>query len=187
MIDTRFEPQKATQVAHRFLALSGGEMSYMRLIKLMYMADRKAYAELERPITGDKYFSMDNGPVLSTVLNIIKDDSYIPPSEKSYWNKHIYKNAQYSVKIKSECDYDELSDSEIAIIDSIHEEFKGKDRWEVRNYCHEKLPEWKGPKGTSIRISPEEILSNVGKSSEEIEEIREELESVNYLKEILGA
>jgi len=42
-------------------------MKYLGLLKLLYLADRDALKEIERPITGDRYFSLKNGPVLSRV------------------------------------------------------------------------------------------------------------------------
>ena len=46
-------------------------MSYMKLIKLLYLADREALLRWGRPITFDAYVSMDRGPVLSSVLDLI--------------------------------------------------------------------------------------------------------------------
>ena len=37
----------------------------MRFIKLMYLSDRKAMELYGFPISGDHYFSMNKGPVLS--------------------------------------------------------------------------------------------------------------------------
>ncbi len=46
-------------------------MSYMKLIKLLYLADREALARWGRPITTDTYVAMKHGPVLSYILNLI--------------------------------------------------------------------------------------------------------------------
>src|ERR1022692_1541243 len=43
-------------------------MNYMLLIKLLYLLDRRALSLWGRPVTGDDYFSMKYGPVLSEVL-----------------------------------------------------------------------------------------------------------------------
>ncbi len=60
-------------------------MSYMKLIKLLYLADREALARWGRPITTDSYVSMKHGPVLSEVLNLITD----PLSDQTFWARHI--------------------------------------------------------------------------------------------------
>ena len=55
----RFNEKKATQAAARFLRLCKGCMNYMKLIKLLYIADREALLRWGRPITTDAYC---NGP-----------------------------------------------------------------------------------------------------------------------------
>jgi uncharacterized phage-associated protein len=64
----RFNERKATQAAAYLLKRRGGKMSYMKLIKLLYFADRVALSRFGRPITTDRYVSMDRGPVLSHIL-----------------------------------------------------------------------------------------------------------------------
>ena len=44
-------------------------MNYMKLIKLLYLADRQ-HCWWQQPITGDKYYSMP-WSVVSTILDII--------------------------------------------------------------------------------------------------------------------
>src|SRR5450756_2974830 len=51
----RFREERTTQAAAYLLRLRGGRMSYMKLIKLIYFADRRALLELVRPITFDQW------------------------------------------------------------------------------------------------------------------------------------
>jgi uncharacterized phage-associated protein len=69
-----FNEAKATQAAARLLKLRGGSMSYIKLMKLLYLADREALIRWGRPITTDRYVSMDNGPVLSRIYNLIRNE-----------------------------------------------------------------------------------------------------------------
>ena len=46
-----FNEAKATQAAARLLFLRGGTMSYVKLIKLLYLADREALIRWGRPVT----------------------------------------------------------------------------------------------------------------------------------------
>jgi len=46
----RFQHERATQAAARLLQRRGGRMSYMKLLKLLYLADRKALLSVGRPI-----------------------------------------------------------------------------------------------------------------------------------------
>jgi hypothetical protein len=43
------DPEKATEAAAKFLKLRGGRMSYLKLIKLLYLLDREALLRWGRP------------------------------------------------------------------------------------------------------------------------------------------
>src|SRR6266480_2169456 len=66
-----FDPLKAAQAASVLLKEEGGRMSRLRLLKLLYIADRESIAETLRPITGDEVVAMDHGPVLSMTYRFI--------------------------------------------------------------------------------------------------------------------
>ncbi len=62
-------------------------LKYLGLLKMLYIADRLALKTMDQPITGDRYVSMDYGPVLSGVYDLIKGqpvDSALP-----LWSKYI--------------------------------------------------------------------------------------------------
>src|SRR4029077_8119875 len=69
----RFNEAKAAQAAARLLKLRGGRMSFLKLIKLLYVVDREALLGGGRPVTTDQYVSMDKGPVLSKIYDLITD------------------------------------------------------------------------------------------------------------------
>lgn len=54
------------------LYLNGKSMNYTKLIKELYFSDREALRTKGFSITGDIYYSMKKGPVLSNLLNLIK-------------------------------------------------------------------------------------------------------------------
>ncbi len=82
----RFNIEKATEAVAYLLQLYGkGEpIKFMRILKLLYIADRSAFQEWERPITYDNYVSMDNGQVLSNTYNLMKRESQFDE-----WDEHI--------------------------------------------------------------------------------------------------
>ncbi|WP_419167442.1 hypothetical protein [Candidatus Palauibacter sp.] len=49
----RYKQAKTTQLAGEFLRLAGGRMSYMKLIKLLYLVDRRSLLERGVPVTYD--------------------------------------------------------------------------------------------------------------------------------------
>ena len=86
-IQFRFHPEKAVEAAAILLKLHGKPMKYLGLLKILYIADRIALQRIEQPITGDHYVSMDYGPVLSKVYDLIKGqpvDDALP-----LWSKFI--------------------------------------------------------------------------------------------------
>jgi uncharacterized phage-associated protein len=187
MIRFQFNEAKATQAAALLLKENGGKMNYMKLIKLLYLADREALAKWERPITGDNYFSMDNGPILSRVLDKINSGRN-PHAVKSYWHKHISSPEGYNVKLlKHEPGYDELSQREKELLIDIFEKYESYDQWQMVDICHNILSEWHDPKGTSIPIWIEDILKAVNKTDREIAIINNEITNLYYVKTVLSA
>lgn len=68
-----FKFDKALQAAAYLLRRETcREMNYMRLLKVLYLADRESIRESGAPITGDKIAAMERGPVLSGVFDLIK-------------------------------------------------------------------------------------------------------------------
>jgi uncharacterized phage-associated protein len=94
----RFNEKKATQAAAYLLKRRGGTMSYMKLIKLLYLADRKALVRWGRPITTDRYLSMERGPALSHVLDLATDGEN--PGSDSIWAAVISEPSNYEVSLK---------------------------------------------------------------------------------------
>ena len=66
-----FDERKAAQAAVYLIKKRSDQINYMKLNKLLYLADRKALFEAGQPITGDRMVSMPKGPVLSDILDLI--------------------------------------------------------------------------------------------------------------------
>ncbi len=179
----KFNEKKTTQAVALFLEKNGGKMSYMKLIKLLYLVDRQALRLWERPLTGDIYFSMKHGPVLSNVLDIINNGE--GPDGNSYWYKYITAPSNYKVELKKDLPTpDTLSKRELELIDELDKKFKGLTQWDMVEICHEILPEWENVKNKQIKINT--ILKEVNKSDDEIKAIEEDVLNLNYVEEILS-
>ena len=168
----RFNEVKATQAAGRLLTRRGGRMSYMKLIKLLYLADREALGRWGRPITTDKYVSMDKGPVLSHVLDRINEGS--APNDPSFWAEHITHCEDYCVSLAKNPGDGKLSEAEDKVLDEIFEKFGNMTRWELVDYVHT-LPEWKNPNGGALPIEYRDILKALKKKPADIDAIEGEL------------
>lgn len=180
----QFREDKATEAACHLLSRGGGRMNYMKLIKLMYLADRKALLSHGRPITFDYYVSMKHGPVLSGVLDRINEGD--PPSEESIWHRHIRRSARYAVEAKGECAVQSLSEAERTILDEVYADFGTIDRWKLVDRLHESLREWKDPGGSSAPIGYRDILLAGGKSELDADVIEAELEELALADRLFG-
>lgn len=67
----RYREDKATQTAARLLSHAGGRLPVLKLMKLLYLAERRAIVEYGRPMVFDSYCSMPHGPVMSFTLDRI--------------------------------------------------------------------------------------------------------------------
>ncbi len=160
-------------------------MSYLKLIKLLYLLDRTALERWERPVTGDRYVSMKLGPVLSNVRDLIVWEQ--PGNESDLWHQLIQKVGTYDVELKEAVEPDSLSQRELDLIDEIFKKFGQMGKFELAEYTHT-LPEWKKPE-TDNSASPleyEDILKGIGKTPEEVSEICREIQDVNHVAGLVG-
>src|SRR5437870_12867841 len=87
-----FNSEKAIQAAAALLRFDEArQMSYLRLLKLLYIADRESLKETGRPITGDHTVAMEHGPVLSAVFDLIKGQHSAWKAWSEYFKKSGYR------------------------------------------------------------------------------------------------
>jgi uncharacterized phage-associated protein len=178
----QFNEAKAAQAAGRLLKLRGGQMSYMKLIKLLYLVDREALLRWGRPVTTDQYVSMDRGPVVSKIYDLITDEP--KPDAPSVWYSLISIPERFSVSLTQDPPpSDELSVAEERLIDEVFSEYGRMSRWELVEMSHT-LPEWKNPEGSSIPLSYEDILRAAKKPEDEVRETMQELENLGAVQSL---
>jgi uncharacterized phage-associated protein len=180
----RFNEKKATQLAAAFIERSGGTLNYMKLIKLMYMADRAALLGWERSITGDAYLAMKHGPVLGNTYSMISDGQ--SPLENSFWFEYIERNGSYDVSLSKPCPPSNLSTVERKLIDEVFEEYGHYDKWKLVDLLHEVLPEWSDPARGVFPIYVKDILQSAGVSAEQAAKVEEDLANLQEAKVLLG-
>lgn len=169
----KFNEKKTSQMAALLLTMRGGRMSYMKLIKLLYFVDREALIRFGRPITNDRYVSMDHGPVLSKTYSLMVEGQAF--DESSYWTTHISEPiGNKEVKLLQDPGTDELSESEVELAKEVFRLYGHLNRWDVVNITHE-LPEWEDPQGSSIPIHYKDILQFTNKTPTEIAAIIHEM------------
>lgn len=154
-------------------------MSRLRLIKLLYMADRDSLRETGAPITGDSAFAMKNGPVLSQTYDLIKGE-HVRAGE---WRR-FFVNCGHLVQLADDPGTGRLSKYEIAKLNEISEKFRVKDAWDMVEVTHG-LAEWHDPGASSRRIPLKDILTAVGRG-DDIKEIEEDAEAETFFDHVLG-
>lgn len=186
-IQFQLHPQKSVQVAAMFLRLHKKPMHHLKLMKMLYMADRRSLEQIETTMTGDRYFSMEFGPVLSNVYNLIKG-VYENPDDQSFWSKHISARRNHTLSLLEDPGSGKLCEFEEDLICEIHEQYKDWDRFDLAEETHRLFPEWEEPpEGIgSIPIKIETTLYWIGKSNEEIQDIEETVKYYIDLDRVLA-
>jgi len=174
-----FREEKAAQAAALLLQLSGGRLKYIHLLKMLYLADRESLLQTGHPITGDHFVSMDHGPVLSRIYDLIKSERRVP----SPWREMVRTEAYHSVLTQVEPDLGELSPFEDDLLRQVHSTYAGMDPFDLCDLLHDpKLcPEWHDPHGSMIPIAPEELLRQWGRSEEWIRAVEAEIDAEAYM------
>lgn len=177
-----FNEEKATAAAAYLLKLRGGRMSHLKLIKLLYLADREAWRRWGFNITTDRYVSMPHGPVVSRIYDLMT----VEEPGQTFWSQHVSPPRNWEVELLGEAPSSRLSRAETKLLDEIFAAYGTWDRWRLRDFTHT-LPEWKDPHGSSAPIQERDILAAQGIPNDEIEEILAELAAVDTANQVLGS
>lgn len=179
----RFDEKKATQVAGLFLTLrrQRGRMSYMKLIKLMYLADREALMRWGWSMTNDAYVSMEHGQVLSATYNLMKEKA----PRRSYWKRFISEpTTRKEIKMIRDPETGELSRADRELIQEIFDKYGHLDRWALAKITHD-LPEYRETKRRSLSVEYADVLLKAKRASpEEVEKTLGELHSLAVMQSL---
>ena len=162
-----FNVEKLIQICNYMVKKNDYSLNYTKLIKMLYIADKEALKSSIQTITGDSYVSMDNGPVLSKLYDLIMG-KYRKGDAQSLWNSRFIRDGYNLIAAIEKIPHSELSSFEMQTLDQIYNHFEKYSLGQLIDYVH-KFPEWKDPSGSSIPIMPQEILESVGRTNEEIE------------------
>ena len=179
----RFGTRKIVEAAATLLRSEAcRRMSYLRLLKLLYIADRESLRERGRPIVGTRPVAMNYGPVLSEVLDLVNGQH----PDEAIWSEFIRKDG-YAVALDKDPGVLALSRREIAKLTETAEEYRTWDDWQIVNHTHS-FDEWKqnNVPGTSTTIPLEDILRAVGRT-DEVGIILQEAEETVALRRLLSS
>jgi hypothetical protein len=161
--------------------MNGGKLNVLHLIKMLYAADRTALVGWQRTITGDRFVSMKNGPILSRIYDLMC--GRILGSDMEAWNAVFNPRDGNIISLKGEeVDLGPLSKREMEALREAFQKFNKVPAGQLVKFLHKVLPEWKDPGESSAPIDPRAILFHAGMSQEQVAEIESELELVQSAK-----
>lgn len=184
-----FNERKVAQMAAFFLQRNGGSLSILKLMKLLYLADRKALDIYEEPISGDRMVSMPHGPVLSKTLELMNGAGF---SADQGWDSWVADRADRMLSLKEchlsahELDLPALSESELEVLSETQAEYGDKEAWVLRNFTHDKCAEWEDPNGSSRPISYESVFRALGRDAESAKSAQQRIDSFNSTDELFS-
>jgi uncharacterized phage-associated protein len=178
-----FDEHKTTEAASIILGASGGRMRYIRLLKLLYLADRMAWEEWERPITFDVYASLQKGPVPSITYDIIRDRA---AGRGGFWSAYVERDGKFRLRLRDMPKINRLSSAEVDLIQSLVAKYKSTSDWDLVDIVH-KLPEYDDPGTSSQAIPWPRVLKELRYSESDIGRIRSQLREEAELDRLLGA
>lgn len=170
----RFEVEKVIQAAAVLLGTAHGKrMTRLRLLKLLYIADRESLAETESPITGDTVAAMDHGPVLSETYNLIKGEAF-----DAYRWRQFFDVSEQDIELKADPGVEALTRYDVRKLREVAARFERDDDYDIAEYTHS-FEEWirnKPPRKSSRPIDFPDILEALG-MQDDLEEILAEAKS----------
>jgi uncharacterized phage-associated protein len=185
-----FNEQKAAQVAAWFIGQSGGVMPHLKLMKLMYLAERESMKRSGYPMMGDRLVALKHGPVLSQTLNHINDAA--PSSPLTGWDSWVSDRADNQVAlVKPLCqaELDELSRADLAVLGHVWAECGHMSKYQIRDYTHRPdiCPEWRNPGDSMLPIAYADVFRALGYGAEQAAEMAAEVEAQHAIDTALAA
>ncbi len=134
-------------------------MNYMRLLKVLYIAEREILAEASTPLTGSSVVAMKRGPVLEDVLHLIRGEH----SATAKWAAYIQVD-RFSLEMIRDPGVKLLSRYVSRKLEEVATRYENFDEWAMVDVTH-RLPEWQrnDPGDSSKEIPLAHILEAVGR------------------------
>lgn len=137
-----FDYKKATQAINYLAKKEGGQIDKLKLIKLVYFADRYHLRRYGRPIANDEYLAMPLGPVGSSVKDIAEFSDFLDKTELGYAANYLGRGGLENTVVSiADVDTDVFSKSELEALDFAYSEFGNKSASTLVDITH-RYPEW---------------------------------------------
>lgn len=138
----KFDSEKLVQTLAFFASNGVKDLDTMKAAKLLYFADREHLLKYGRPIVGDDYYCMENGPIPTNALGQIQDvlspnprgdhdalfDEYFTVNRATKYPRLVSKKAP---------DLDVFSASDIEVLNDVLSTYGKLSSWKLRDLTHQ--------------------------------------------------
>lgn len=137
----KFDPEKLVQALAFFAYRGVKDLDTLKAVKLLYFADRQHLLKYGRPILGDDYYCMKNGPIPTNALSQIQDALSSNPTgdHDPLFDEFLSVDTtcQYPrFTPKREPDLDVFSASDVEVLEEVLETYGSKSAWSLRDLTH---------------------------------------------------
>lgn len=187
-MNTRFNLPRTLQATAHLIKLQPGhqQLSYLRLIKLLYIAERELLAEHGMLLTADQPLAMPKGPALAMTLNLVRGKA--PPEPQAVWSQFV-ETVGHDVLLRKDPGHGELTRGIRSKLEEVNARYAELDDWDLVKETH-KLPEWErhyeGGSNASVPFGWEEVMAHQGRSAADVEVAQAGEATRQALDEIFG-
>ncbi|WP_321845818.1 Panacea domain-containing protein [Paraburkholderia bannensis] len=185
-----YDERKAADAAMYLLVRARAPMNAAKLNRLLYLAERESFAQNAEPLTGDQLQVFEKAPILLSTYQRLAGD--VPG-----WEDRISNLANHEVEVRrpifSEApeEYFErstrLSEADISVLDSVWDQFGGRDHHSLADYIHMNCHEWTDKDGLPSTVSHERLFQALGFSADVVAELLARLEEISQINEVFVA
>ena len=181
-----YEARRAAEtIAYLLLKNGKRSMDKLKLIKLVYLADRESLRRIGHPIQSEARCSLPHGPVNSLTLDCL-NGKFPSASDATGWAEILTPPDGHKVGLADKTitpdDLGELSRSDMEVLDSIWGKFGKMSSTDLVDWTHDpkNVPEWEDPGRSSKPITLLSILKAVDfENPEEHLEFLQECEAID--------
>ena len=159
--------RQAAQMAVAFMHRADTAIGKLRLVKLMYLAEREAMRRFLLPIVEDDICAMQRGMGLSETWRLARGRGSAKSTGE--WDRHIVQTA-HGLNIRkgvSGRPPDGLSDDDLHVIQQVWDDYGAMNQDELVHDVHHKLPEWiehwnaEGRKSLSVNVPYSKLYQSI--------------------------
>jgi hypothetical protein len=156
-------------------------MDYLRLAKLIYLADRQSILTRGVPIIGGTYLSMFKGPTISEFMN------FVHRRNAPAWTETISIRFGNEIRLQGSPCFGALSQAELNILDLVVAQHAQRTTDELVDWCHKNCPEYEEVDRHQRRpIKVETILKCAGRGKKQIQKVLQDAQEIEEMDRLLA-